>query len=125
MASSTTTFVDYPKAEEGPKTGYESPFGSNPALRGIALPIAANMYVHQVVPFLMQNHHLAISHTASTSLTRVSFLQQAMWNNAGFGKIKDLPILAEMPTRWHVWQTPFPLPPSWPHAFLLNHWDRS
>ncbi|KAI9171662.1 Fatty acid amide hydrolase [Paramyrothecium foliicola] len=77
-----TAFANYPEPEEGPKTGYESPFGTNPVLRGVTFSVAAAV------------------------ITRLSFIQQALWNNTGFGKIKDMRILDDMPTRFNPAVTP-------------------
>ncbi|KAI0479432.1 amidase signature domain-containing protein [Xylariaceae sp. FL0804] len=69
--SSGQRFTGYPRAREGPDTPYLRAEESNPVLRGWPLVIAANL------------------------VTRSSFLTRAVWTNAKFGVIKDLPGLEQ------------------------------
>lgn len=42
-----------------------------------------------------------VSYTTS-SISKVGFLQQHFWDNAGFGTLKDLSDLDQIPYRFHV-----------------------
>ncbi|KAG6222956.1 hypothetical protein E4U34_001154 [Claviceps purpurea] len=89
MASTTIpAFANYPKPVEGPATTYEVPPESNPVLRGY--PLVAG----------------------SALVARFGYLQRFFWNNAGFGKIKDLGVLDGVPLTFDPCVTP--LGPSGP-----------
>ncbi|KAJ4271480.1 hypothetical protein NW762_000183 [Fusarium torreyae] len=75
-------FADYPKPVEVPAVSYDPKIDNNPVFRGIPLVIGANI------------------------ISRVGFLQQHFWNNAGFGTIKDIPTLEDVPYRFHPTVTP-------------------
>ncbi|KAF4971791.1 hypothetical protein FSARC_1484 [Fusarium sarcochroum] len=75
-------FADYPKPVEAPAVSYNPKIDNNPVFRGIPLVIGANI------------------------ISRVGFLQQHFWDNAGFGTIKDLPALEDVPYRFHPTVTP-------------------
>ncbi|KAK8049305.1 hypothetical protein PG994_011035 [Apiospora phragmitis] len=75
-------FVGYPKAREGPKTPYIHTEDSNPVMRGWTLVFA------------------------STLITRSSLIAKAVWTNAQFGTIKDIPGLSEYTSRLQPVVTP-------------------
>ncbi|KAK4091788.1 amidase [Purpureocillium lilacinum] len=75
-------FAHYPDPVEGPETGYDPKPGTNPVLRG--LPLAA----------------------AAALITRSDWVARYFWNNAGFGSIKDMPQLDDMPYTFHPVVTP-------------------
>ncbi|KAK8089336.1 Fatty acid amide hydrolase [Apiospora hydei] len=75
-------FVGYPKAREGPKTPYIHPEDSNPVMRGWTLVFA------------------------STLVTHSSVVAKAVWTNAQFGTIKDIPGLGEYTSRLQPVVTP-------------------
>ncbi|KFA47141.1 hypothetical protein S40293_09522 [Stachybotrys chartarum IBT 40293] len=75
-------FNDYPKPVQGPDTDYVSKPATNPVLRGYPLSLAA------------------------TVVSSVPLLQRYYWNVAGFGTVKDLPVLDDLPTRFHPCVTP-------------------
>ncbi|KAK8138877.1 hypothetical protein PG984_002257 [Apiospora sp. TS-2023a] len=78
----TQRFVGYPKAREGPVTPYVHPEDNNPVMRGWTLVVA------------------------SALVTRSSMVAKAVWTNAQFGTIKDIPILSEYTSRLQPVVTP-------------------
>ncbi|KAK7989461.1 hypothetical protein PG989_009776 [Apiospora arundinis] len=82
MSSSTQRFVGYPQAREGPKTPYVHTEDSNPVMRGWTLVLA------------------------STLITRSSMVAKAVWTNAQFGTIKDIPELSNYTSRLQPVVTP-------------------
>ncbi|KAG8415649.1 hypothetical protein J3459_012107 [Metarhizium acridum] len=81
MASSNA-FVNYPKPVEGPETKYAPPPAKNPILRGYFLVVA------------------------SALVSRSGLLQRFFWNNAGFGKVKNLSVLDGVPHTFDPCVTP-------------------
>ncbi|KAI0390010.1 amidase signature enzyme [Xylariaceae sp. FL0594] len=81
MASSRR-FTGYPRAREGPETESSHAEDSNPVLRGWTLVVAANL------------------------ITRVPSLARAIWTNAKFGGIKDIPGLGQYDYRFDPTVTP-------------------
>ncbi|KAM0342078.1 hypothetical protein ACHAPU_009691 [Fusarium lateritium] len=75
-------FADYPKPIETPAATYNPKIDNNPVLRGLPLVIGANL------------------------ISRFGFIQQHFWNNAGFGAVKDIPALDDVPYRFHPTVTP-------------------
>ncbi|KAK7430138.1 hypothetical protein QQZ08_003323 [Neonectria magnoliae] len=75
-------FADYPEPKEGPEVKYDPKFAQNPVFRGLPLVIGANV------------------------ISKIGFLQQHLWDNAGFGTIKDIPELDKTPYRFHPTVTP-------------------
>ncbi|KHN98902.1 amidase [Metarhizium album ARSEF 1941] len=69
MASSNV-FVNYPKPVEGPETDYAPPPAKNPVLRGYSLVAASALF---------------------------GLLQRYFWQNAGFGQVKNLAVLDDVP----------------------------
>ncbi|KAG5950476.1 hypothetical protein E4U53_004975 [Claviceps sorghi] len=80
--ASTPAFANYPKPVEGPNTAYASPPASNPVLRGYSLVVG------------------------SALVSRSGLLQRLLWKNAGFGRIKDLPVLDGLPSTFDPCVTP-------------------
>ncbi|QUC19944.1 uncharacterized protein UV8b_04185 [Ustilaginoidea virens] len=78
----SSAFANYPEAIEGPETAYLAPPAENPVFRGYALV------------------------AASALVSRSGFLQKLLWNNAGFGKIRDLPVLHDIPSTFDPCVTP-------------------
>ena len=64
-------FVNYPDPKEGADLEYRIPVPNNPAVRGLSL-VAASTLVHYLGP-----------------------VQRLLWNNTGFGRIKDMPGLGD------------------------------
>ncbi|CAM1504484.1 Fc.00g020750.m01.CDS01 [Cosmosporella sp. VM-42] len=82
MVPTPADFADYPEPKEGPNVKYDPKMEKNPVFRGLPLVIGANI------------------------ISRVGFLQQHFWDNAGFGTIKDIPALDDVPYRFHPTVTP-------------------
>ncbi|KAG6038079.1 hypothetical protein E4U41_004588 [Claviceps citrina] len=80
--AATPAFANYPKPVEGPETAYAPPPASNPVLRGYPLLVG------------------------SALVSRSRMLQKFFWNNAGFGRIKDLPVLDGVPYTFDPCVTP-------------------
>ncbi|KAF4466586.1 amidase [Fusarium albosuccineum] len=77
-----SSFADYPQPIEGPDVKYVPKIENNPVFRGLPLVIGANI------------------------ISKVGFLQQHFWDNAGFGTIREIPELADVPFRFHPSVTP-------------------
>ncbi|RDA87071.1 hypothetical protein CP532_0181 [Ophiocordyceps camponoti-leonardi (nom. inval.)] len=75
-------FAHYPEPIQGPTVDYVPPPARNPVLRGLSL--------------------LAVGEIVSRS----SLLQQYLWNNGGFGAIKEMAVLDNMPYTFHPLVTP-------------------
>ncbi|KXJ96828.1 amidase signature domain-containing protein [Microdochium bolleyi] len=75
-------FANYPLAREGPRTPYAVLEDKNPVLRGWLLVAAANI------------------------MTRSPMIAKAVWTNAKFGDIKDIPGLHEYDSRLSSTVTP-------------------
>ncbi|KAF7555058.1 hypothetical protein G7046_g6644 [Stylonectria norvegica] len=78
----SAAFADYPEPIEGPDVKYNPKVENNPIFRGLPLVIGASV------------------------ISKVGFLQQHFWDNAGFGTIKDIPALDDIPYRFHPAVTP-------------------
>ncbi|KAH7155572.1 amidase signature domain-containing protein [Dactylonectria estremocensis] len=94
-------FADYPEPIEGPESKYIPKAENNPVFRGIPLVIGASI------------------------ISKVGFLQQHFWDNAGFGTIKDIPALGDVPYRFHPTVTPLgatsPMLEPEPELLLAKH----
>ncbi|KAI5467414.1 amidase signature domain-containing protein [Mariannaea sp. PMI_226] len=77
-----TAFAGYPEPKEGPHIKYSRKVEKLPILRGLPLVVGGNL------------------------VANVGFLQQYFWNDAGFGVIKDLPDIEDIPYRFHPTVTP-------------------
>ncbi|KAF4978946.1 hypothetical protein FZEAL_4743 [Fusarium zealandicum] len=88
-------FADYPKPVEGPDVKYAPKVENNPVFRGLPLVLGASV------------------------ISNVGFIQQHFWDNAGFGTIKDIPALDDVPFRFHPTVTP--LGPTEPMLELESH----
>ncbi|KAJ1338292.1 aspartyl-tRNA(Asn)/glutamyl-tRNA(Gln) amidotransferase subunit A [Microdochium nivale] len=75
-------FANYPLAREGPRTPYAVIEDKNPVLRGWLLVAAANI------------------------MTRSPAIAKAVWTNAKFGEVKDIPGLHEYDSRMSSTVTP-------------------
>ncbi|KAK8124635.1 uncharacterized protein PG998_000394 [Apiospora kogelbergensis] len=80
--ASAQRFVGYPQAREGPKTPYIHTEDSNPVMRGWTLVLA------------------------SALITRSAMVAKAVWTNAQFGTIKDIPELSNYTSRLQPVVTP-------------------
>ncbi|RDA90008.1 hypothetical protein CP533_0896 [Ophiocordyceps camponoti-saundersi (nom. inval.)] len=75
-------FAHYPDPVQGPAVDYVPPPATNPVLRGLTLVVASEI------------------------VSRSSYLQRYLWNNTGFGTIKDMAVLDNMPFTFHPLVTP-------------------
>ncbi|KAM4058564.1 amidase [Hirsutella rhossiliensis] len=75
-------FDHYPDPVEGPAAQYDPDAGKNPVLRGLPLMLAGEL------------------------ISRSAYLQRFFWANAGFGAIKDMPELDDVPYTFHPTVTP-------------------
>ncbi|CAK7219026.1 hypothetical protein SCUCBS95973_003683 [Sporothrix curviconia] len=60
-------FIDYPKPKEGDDLSYVYPNDKNPAIRGLPLVLASSLVANS------------------------GFVRGLLWNNTGFGRVKDFP----------------------------------
>lgn len=77
-----SAFANYPKPVEGPAAEYAPQPGKNPVLRGIPLLVASGI------------------------VSRSALVQRLLWNNAGFGSVKGMAVLDDVPYTFQPVVTP-------------------
>ncbi|KND91218.1 Fatty acid amide hydrolase [Tolypocladium ophioglossoides CBS 100239] len=82
MSPPGNTFAHYPEPVEGPAVEYAPNPAKNPVLRGLPLVVASGI------------------------ITRSAFVQRFFWRNGGFGTIKDMPALDDVPYTFQPVVTP-------------------
>lgn len=72
------SFANYPDVLEGPDTGYNQRIDHNPILRGLPLVVGSGI------------------------ICNVGVVARFFYGNAGFTKIKDMPVLDDVSPTFHV-----------------------